>query len=147
MERLPILKSGLLILLILLVVKPVFSQEFCTCNLQRETEWDSDTLIYSVGLTVFPESRVHKLYFAIAQDEEEIYFIQSNISDKHYVFFKDAHSVEDQWGSFGRAVSLRKALLEILSKDMFGVQCPNIYLDNRTYDFSSILTLNYHRPN
>ena len=133
-------------LLIALTLQPALSQEFCTCNLQRETDWDSDTLIYSAGLTVFPESRVHQFYFVVAQDENEVYYIQSDISDKQYVFFKDDRSVADQWGAFGNAVSLRKALLEILSKDMFSVQCPSVYLDNRTYDFSSILTYQYRTP-
>jgi hypothetical protein len=125
---------------LILAAQPAFSQDFCTCNLQRETAWDSDTLIYSAGLTVFPESRVHRMYFAIAQDEDDIYYIQSNMSDKLYLFDKADHSVSDQWGEFGRAVSLRKAILEIISEDMFRVQCSGVYLDNRTYDFSSILT-------
>lgn len=140
MKTLSNLKIGIGIFLLSLAIEPAFSQEFCTCNLQRETEWDSDTLIYSVGLTVFPESRVHRMYFAVAQDEDETYYIQSNMSDKLYEFSKADHSVSDQWGEFGRAVSLRKAILEIISEDMFRVQCPGVYLDNRTYDFSSILT-------
>nr|WKN35526.1 hypothetical protein K4G66_24430 [Tunicatimonas sp. TK19036] len=146
MERLYKMKLGCFLFLFSLAMSPAFSQEFCTCNLQRETDWDSDTLLYSVGLTVFPESRVYQFLFAVAQDEEKVYYIQSDISDKQYVFYKADRSVEDQWGSFGYAVSVRKALLEIVSKDMFGVQCPSIYLDNKTYDFSSILTYNYHSP-
>ena len=126
--------------LLIIAMPSAFSQDFCTCNLQRETAWDSDTLIYSAGLTVFPESRVHKMFFAIAQDEDKIYYIQSSISEKLYLFDKTERSVSDQWGEFGRAVSLRKAILEIISEDMFRVQCPGVYLDNRTYDFSSILT-------
>ncbi|MEM9834793.1 MAG: hypothetical protein AAF944_29505, partial [Bacteroidota bacterium] len=105
-----------------------------------ETEWDSDTLIYSADLTVFSESRVHELFFAIAQDEDQTYYIQSNVNPKLYIFSKEDHSVSDQWGEFGRAVSLRKAILEILGEDMFRTQCQGVYLDKRTYDFSSILT-------
>lgn len=137
-------KWGVVALLISLFGHTAFSQEFCTCDLKRVTDWDSDTLIYSAGITVFPDAQVHELYFAIAQDEDQVFYIQSNVVDKQYVFYKADHSVADQWGTFGQAVSLRKALLEILSKDIFGVQCPNIYLDNKTYNFSSILT--YQSP-
>ncbi|MEM9675173.1 MAG: hypothetical protein AAF992_21445 [Bacteroidota bacterium] len=134
------LTRGIGILILIMTFQSAFSQDFCTCNLQRETAWDSDTLIYSAGLTVFPESRVHEMFFVVAQDDDDIYYIQSNKSDKLYLFDKADRSVSDQWGEFGRAVSLRKAILEIISEDMFRVQCPGVYLDNRTYDFSSILT-------
>lgn len=140
MKKLFTLKQFVGAILLTVTMLPAYSQEFCTCNLKRETEWDSDTLIYSADLTVFSQSQVHELYFAVAQDEDNTYYIQSNVSDKLYMFSKADRSVSDQWGEFGRAVSLRKAILAIVAEDMFRVQCRGVYLDDRTYDFSSILT-------
>ncbi len=140
MKKLSSLKLGIGALFFIFTMQSGFAQDFCTCNLARETEWDSDTLIYSADLTVFSESRVHELFFAIAQDDNQTYYIQSNVSPKLYIFSKADRSVSDQWGEFGRAVSLRKAILEILGEDMFRTQCQGVYLDKRTYDFSSILT-------
>ena len=140
MKKVTRLMLGIGVLILVLAVQSGIAQDFCTCNLERETEWDSDTLIYSANLTVFSESRVRELYFAIAQDEDQTYYIQSNVNPKLYVFSKADRSVSDQWGEFGRAVSLRKAILEIIAEDMFRTQCQGVYLDKRTYDFSSVLT-------
>ncbi|WKN42342.1 hypothetical protein [Tunicatimonas pelagia] len=140
MKKLTNLTLGIGILFFSFTAQSGFAQDFCTCNLERETEWDSDTLIYSAALTVFSESSVRELYFAIAQDEDQTYYIQSNVSPKLYIFSKADRSVSDQWGEFGRAVSLRKAILEIIGEDMFRTQCQGVYLDKRTYDFSSVLT-------
>lgn len=120
---------------------PAWAQEFCTCNLQRLTAADSDTLVYVAAISVFPEAETQEVFFAVDGDEAEgEYRIRTNISDKVYSYNKDSNLVSDSWGDFGEAASIKKSLLEVLSKDLMSVHCSNIYLDNRTYDFSSILS-------
>lgn len=124
----------------LLLSSTAWAQDFCTCNLERLTPADSDTAVYSAAISVFPEAEVHEVYFAVAGDEQGIYQIQTNISDKVYAYDKDTNVLSDSWGDFGKAVSVKKSLLEVLSKDLMSVHCANIYLNNRTYDFSTILS-------
>lgn len=124
-------------------ISTAWSQDFCTCNLQRLTPADSDTSVYSASISIFPEADVQEVYFAVGGDEQGIYQIQTNISDKIYSYDKDTNVISDSWGDFGRAASIKKSLLEILSKDLMQAYCENIYLDNRTYDFSSILSSRY----
>lgn len=124
-----------------LLSAPAWSQEFCTCNLQRLTAADSDTLVYVAAISVFPEAETKEVYFAVDGDEETGKFrIRTNISDKAYAYDKDSNVVSDSWGDFGKAASIKKSLMEVLSKDLMRVHCSNIYLDRRTYDFSSILS-------
>ena len=137
--------------LLSLLIAPIFataawSQEFCTCNLERLTPADSDTSVFSASISVFPEAEIHEVYFAVAGDDQGIYQIQTNISDKVYAYDSDTNIVSDSWGDFGRAASIKKSLLEVLSKDLMQAYCKNIYLDNRTYDFSSILSSRYTAP-
>lgn len=127
------------ILFITLFATAAWGQKFCTCQLERITELDSDTIIYHAALTVFPEAVVQEVYFGIVQ-EESTYIIQTNIGDRQYMYDEIAREVSDAWQSFGRAASLRSSLLSILSEDLFNVHCSNIYLDNKTHDFSTILT-------
>ncbi len=130
-----------LIGLSVLLTSPAWAQEFCTCNLQRLTSADSDTLVYIAAISVFPEAEVQEVFFAVDGDEETgNYRIRTNISDKVYAYDKDSNVVSDAWGDFGEAASIKKSLLEVLSKDLMRVHCSNIYLDKRTYDFSSILS-------
>ena len=130
-----------LIGLSVLLTSPAWAQEFCTCNLQRLTSADSDTLVYIAAISVFPEAETQEVFFAVDGDEETgDYRIRTNISDKVYSYDKDSNLVSDSWGDFGEAASIKKSLLEVLSKDLMRVHCSNIYLDNRTYDFSSILS-------
>ena len=124
----------------LLLSSSAWAQDFCTCNLERLTPADSDTSVYSAAISVFPEAEVHEVYFAVAGDEQGVYQIQTNISDKVYSYDKETNILSDSWGDFGKAVSVKKSLLEVLSKDLMSVHCANIYLDNQTYDFSSILS-------
>lgn len=120
-----------------------WSQEFCTCNLERLTPADNDTSVFSASISIFPEAEIQEVYFAVAGDEEGIYQIQTNISDKIYLYDRNTNIVSDSWGDFGTAASVKKSLLEVLSKDLLESYCANIYLDNRTYDFSSILSYRY----
>lgn len=129
-----------LVMIITLSSFVVQAQDFCTCNLERLTPADSDTLVFSASISVFPEAEVHEVYFAVAGDENGIYQIQTNISDKAYIYDKETNTVSDSWGDFGKAASVKKSILEVLSKDLMRVQCGNIYLDNKTYDFSSVLS-------
>lgn len=124
----------------LLFASSAWAQDFCTCNLERLTPADSDTSVYSASISVFPEAEVIEVYFAVAGDEQGVYQIQTNISDKVYSYDKDTNVLSDSWGDFGKAVSVKKSLLAVLSKDLMSVHCANIYLDNQTYDFSSILS-------
>ena len=125
----------------LLLMSPAWAQEFCTCNLQRLTSADSDTLIYIAAISVFPEAEMQEVFFAVDGDEETgDYRIRTNISDKVYTYNKETNLVSDSWGDFGEAASIKKSLMEVLSKDLLRVHCSNIYLDKRTYDFSSILS-------
>ncbi len=130
-----------LIGLSLLLTGPAWAQEFCTCNLQRLTSADSDTLVYIAAISVFPEAEMQEVFFAVDGDEETgEYRIRTNISDKVYAYNKETNLVSDSWGDFGRAASIKKSLMEVLSKDLLRVHCSNIYLNKRTYDFSSILS-------
>ncbi|MGB3777235.1 MAG: hypothetical protein WA960_02675 [Tunicatimonas sp.] len=130
-----------LIVLSALLTVPAWAQEFCTCNLQRLTSADSDTLVYVAAISVFPEAETQEVFFAVDGDEETGEFrIRTNISDKVYSYDKDSNVVSDAWGDFGEAASIKKSLMEVLSKDLMRVHCSNIYLDKRTYDFSSILS-------
>lgn len=129
-----------LVLVVISTAALVQAQDICTCNLERLTPADSDTSVFSANISVFPEAEVIEVFFAIAGDENGTYQIQTNISDKAYSYDKETNVVSDSWGDFGRAASVKKSLLEVLSKDLMRVQCPNIYLDNQTYDFSSILS-------
>lgn len=125
----------------ILLTSPAWAQEFCTCNLQRLTSADSDTLVYMAAISVFPEAETQEVFFAVDGDEETGEFrIRTNISDKVYAYDKDSNIVSDAWGDFGEAASIKKSLMEVLSKDLMRVHCSNIYLDKRTYDFSSILS-------
>ena len=137
------MKYLLFILMTLGVVATAWSQDFCTCNLQRLTPADSDTSVFSASISIFPEADIQEVYFAVAGDEQGVYQIQTNISDKVYSYDRDTNVVSDSWGDFGRAASIKKSLLEVLSKDLMQVYCTNIYLDNQTYDFSSILSSRY----
>lgn len=127
------------ILFITLFTTLAWGQKFCTCQLERITELDSDTIIYRASLTVFPEAAVQEVYFGIVQDEFT-YIIQTNMSDRQYIYDETAREVSDAWQSFGRAANLRSSLMAILSEDLFHVHCSNIYLDNKTHDFSTILS-------
>lgn len=130
-----------IIFLSALLTGPAWAQEFCTCNLQRLTSADSDTLVYVADISVFPEAETQEVYFAVDGDEETgEYRIRTNISDKVYAYNKETNLVSDSWGDFGEAASIKKSLMEVLSKDLMSVHCSNIYLDKRTYDFSSILS-------
>ena len=129
-----------------LLCSSAWAQEFCTCNLERLTPADSDTSVYSASISVFPEAEIIEVYFAVAGDEQGIYQIQTNISDKVYSYDKDTNIVSDSWGDFAQAASVKKSLLEVLSKDLIQSHCSNIYLDNKTYDFSSILSSLYFHP-
>ena len=124
----------------MLLASSAWAQDFCTCNLERLTPADSDTAVYSAAISVFPEAEVHEVFFAVAGDAQGVYRIQTNISDKVYSYDKDSNVLSDSWGDFGNAVSVKKSLLEVLSKDLMSVHCANIYLDNKTYDFSAILS-------
>ncbi len=141
MKRLYIIFASLFLL-----SNVALAQDFCTCNMERLTEASSDTLVFSASISVFPEAEIHEVFFAVSGDGEGSYLIQTNISDKTYTYDKGDNRVADAWGSFGRAASVKKSLLEILSKDLMRVQCGNIYLDKQTYDFSSVLSLLYIKP-
>ncbi len=133
------------ILLMSLITTLAWGQKFCTCQLERLTALDSDTTIYRASLTVFPEAMVQEVFFGILQNES-VYFIQADISDRQYVYDETERNVSNGGRNLGRAVSLRNSLLAILSEDLFNVYCPYIYLDNKTHDFSSILSDLYIRP-
>ena len=133
-------------LITVLFASTAWSQQFCTCNLERLTPADSDTSVYSASISIFPEAEIQEVYFAVAGDEQGIYQIQTNISDKVYSYDRHTNVISDSWGDFGTAASIKKSLLEVLSKDLMQAYCTNIYLDNRTYDFSSILSSRYSSP-
>ena len=135
------MKFFLSVALITVFASTAWSQDFCTCNLERLTPADSDTSVFSAYISIFPEAEIQEVYFAVAGDEQGIYQIQTNISDKVYSYDRDTNIISDSWGDFGKAVSIKKSLLEVLSKDLMKSYCANIYLDNQTYDFSSILSL------
>ena len=137
------MKYVLSFVLLAVISTTAWSQDFCTCNLQRLTPADSDTSVFSASISIFPEADNQEVYFAVSGDEQGIYQIQTNISDKVYAYDRDTNVVSDAWGDFGKAASIKKSLLEVLSKDLMQAYCANIYLDNRTYDFSSILSSHY----
>ncbi len=119
-------------------------QKFCTCQLERLTEPESDTIVYRASLTVFPEAMVQEVHFGILQ-QDELYYIQPSIADRVYTYNEKERNLSSPWKSLGRVASLRSSLLAILSQDLFSTYCNDIYLDNKTHDFSSVLTL-YRRP-
>lgn len=127
------------VLLLTLLTTMAWGQKFCTCQLEQLTEMDSDTIIYRASLTVFPEAVVQEIYFGILKIES-IYHIQSDVEERVYYYDEVERDLSDDRMSFGRAVSLRNSLLSILSKDLFSIHCANIYPDDKTYDFSSVLT-------
>lgn len=128
-----------MLLLFLLSTAPGWAQKFCTCQLERVSDKDSDTIIYRAALTVFPEAAVQEVYFGIVQ-EEQSYYIESDVENRQYVYNASAREVSDPWRSYGRAPNLRSSLLTILSEDLFNVHCHDIYLDNQTHDFTTILS-------
>ena len=139
------MKRLFFILAVLVASSTAWAQQFCTCNLEKVADIEGDTIIYSAAISVFPEAEVHEVYFAVAESEEGVYQIQSSQSEKGYFYDKNTNRVSDAWGDFGTAASIKKSILEVLSKDLFRGYCSNIYLDNRTYDFSSILSSLYHK--
>lgn len=130
------------LLVILFTTTMVWGQKFCTCQLEQLTEMDSDTIIYRASLTIFPEAVVQEVYFGILK-AESIYHIQPDVGERMYYYDEAKRDLSDDWRSFGRAVSLRSSLLSILSKDLFSIHCASIYPDDKTYDFSSVLTSIY----
>ena len=134
------MKYFLSLLFVTLMATTAWSQEFCTCNLERLTPADSDTSVYSASISIYPEAEIQEVYFAVADDGQGVFQIQTNISDKMYSYDRNTNVVSDSWGDFGEAASVKKSLLQVLSKDLLESYCSNIYLDNRTYDFSSILS-------
>lgn len=133
------------VLCITLFTTMAWGQKFCTCQLERLTEIDSDTIIYRAALSVFPEAAVQEVLFGIVQDGP-VYLIQTDISDRQYKYDENAREISDAWQSFGRAASLRSSLLAILSEDLFHVHCSSIYLDDKVHDFSTILSSIVENP-
>lgn len=128
-----------ILLIFLFTITTSWAQKFCTCQLERLTEVGTDTIIYRASLTVFPEAVVQEIFFGIIKDADE-YFIESDVEDRQYVYNETVREVSDSQRSYGRAANLRSSLLAILSKDIFNVHCSNIYLDNKTHDFTTILS-------
>ncbi len=133
------MKSIFGILLILFTATTGWAQKFCTCQLERLTGIESDTIVYRASVTVFPEALVQEIFFGIIELNDE-YFIEPDIIGKQYVYNTTDREVGDNWRSYGRAANLRHSLLTILSEDIYNVHCDNIYLDNQTHDFTTILS-------
>lgn len=128
-----------ILLIFLFTITTGWAQKFCTCQLERLTEIETDTIIYMASLTIFPEAIVQEIFFGIIKDADE-YFIEPDIGNRQYVYNETVREVSDNWRSYGRAANLRSSLLMILSEDLFNVHCSDIYLDNKTHDFTTILS-------